>query len=215
MISITQSAALPDASCPGGELRYVTQHFRALQGLRLAPLWGASVLLAVVAPLFQLSRWHATEILISAVIAFAGIWLPWSHLWYRRHYGTIVNPTPQSSASGFMIAMVIFLALLVGSALFQSLDRHRAALNLWIVLLSTLPPCFYLGPPSILIRLRRALYIAGSVILFLIPCSVFFLHPSKWLVLFSISATLLLLSLYDHWLLHYLLHKRTPEITYD
>jgi hypothetical protein len=215
MFSILQSAALPDASRPGGELRYITEHFRTLQGLRLAPFWAASLLIAIVIPLFQLSRWHATEIWIIVLVAFAAIWLPWSHAWYRRNYGTIVKPTPQPAPSGLTIAIVIFAALLIGSALFQSLDLHRGALNLWIVLLFTLPPCFYLGPPSIFIRLRRALYSAGSAALFFIPCSVLFLHPSRWFVISAVSGTLLLLSLYDHWLLHHFLHPGASEISHD
>jgi hypothetical protein len=215
MLSILQSAAFPDASCSGGELRYITAHFRALQGLRLAPFWAASLLVAIVAPLFHLSRWHAAEILIAAVIALAAICLPWSHGWYRRNYGTIMNPTPQPAPLGLRIAMLIFAALFIGSALFQSLDRHRGALNLWIVLLFMLPPCFYPGPPSIFIRLRRALYTAGSAALFFIPCSVFFLHPSRWFVISAVSGTLLLLSLYDHWLLHHFLHPGALEISHD
>jgi len=215
MLSILQSVALPDASCPGGELRYITAHFRALQGLRLAPLWAAFLLIAFVAPLFQLSRGHAGEVLIIVVIAFAAIWLPWSHGWYRRNYGTIVNPTPQPAPLGLRIAMLIFAALFIGSALFQSLDRHRGALNFSIFLLFTLPPCFYPEPPSIFIRLRRALYTAGTAALFFILCSVFFLHPSRWFVISASSGTLLLLSLYDHWLLHHFLHPDAPEISHD
>jgi hypothetical protein len=57
------------------------------------------------------------------------------------------------------------------------------------------------------------LYIAGSVVLFLIPASVLFLHPSKRLVLSSFCGTLLLLSLYDHWLLHHFLHPGTVEVS--
>jgi hypothetical protein len=99
-----QTAALPDASRREEELHYITEHFRALQGLRLAPLWAALLLVAVVTPLFQLSRWHAAEISIIAVIAFAAIWLPWSHAWYRRNYGIIaahsIFGSPSSSHFG-------------------------------------------------------------------------------------------------------------------
>jgi hypothetical protein len=215
MLSILHSTALPDPRCPGGELRYITQHFRVLQGLRLAPLWAATLLIAIAVPLFQLSRWHAGEIFIIAVIAFAAIWLPWSHAWYRRNYGTIVTPTPQEAPLGLKIALLIYAAFFIGSALFPSLDHHRGALNLWFSLWFTLPPCFYPGPPSIFIRLRRALYTAGSVILVFIPFSILFLHPSRWFVISAVSGTLLLLSLYDHWLLHNFLHPSAPEISHD
>jgi hypothetical protein len=210
-----QTAALPDASRRGEELHYITEHFRALQGLRLAPLWAALLLVAVVTPLFQLSRWHAAEISIIAVIAFAAIWLPWSHAWYRRNYGIIVTPAPRLAAPGFAFTMVVFMIVFAGTAIISSLDRYRGAFNLWIALIFTLRPCFAIGPPSVLIRLRRALYTAGSAAIFLIPGSVPLLHPSKWLVISAVSATLLLLSLYDHWLLHHFLHPSTSEISYD
>jgi uncharacterized membrane protein len=68
-------------------------------------------------------------------------------------------------------------------------------------------------PPSPLIRLRRALYIAGTVIVFLLIGSVPFVHPSNWLPLSTVSSTLLILSLYDHWLLRHFLHEGTSEIS--
>jgi hypothetical protein len=210
-----QTAALSDASPRGEELRYVTEHFRALQGLRMAPLWAAMLLLVIVASLFHVSRSHLVEATIIGGIPFAAIWVPWSNAWYRRHYGTIVKPASQPVAPGFAFTMVVFMIVFVGSAIFSSLDRYRGAFNLWIPLMFTLRPCFEIGPPSMLIRLRRALYTTGSAAIFLIPCSVPFLHPSKWLVVSSISATLLLLSLYDHWLLHHFLHPGTSEISYD
>jgi hypothetical protein len=212
---IMQADALPDASRRGEELRYITEHFRALQGLRLAPLWAAFLVLAIVSPLFRLSPWRSAEMLVIGGIAFAAVWLPWSHFWYRRHYGTIVKPAPQPAAPGFVFTMIVFMIVFVGRSIFSSLDRYRGAFNLWIPLLFTLRPCFDVGPPSMLIRLRRALYIAGSATIFFIPGSVPFLHPSKWLVISTISATLLLLSLYDHWLLHHFLHPGTLEISYD
>ena len=210
-----QTAALPDASPREEELRYVTGHFRALQGLRLAPFWAAMLLLVIVASSFHVSPWHLVETMIIGVIALTAIWLPWSHAWYRRHYGTIVKPTPQPAAPGFAFTMVVFMIVFVGRSVFSSLDQYRGAFNLWIALLFTLRPCFDVGPPSIFIRLRRALYIAGSAAIFFIPGSVPFLHPSKWFVLSTISATFLLLSLYDHWLLHHFLHPGTLEISYD
>jgi hypothetical protein len=213
MQTLMQAEALPDPSSPGGELRYVTEHFLSLQGLRVAPLWAAFLLDAIVSPLFQPTRRHAAEMLIF-VIAIAALWLPWSHAWYRRHYGTIVKSAPQP-VPGLAFTIVVFMIVFAGSALFHSLDRYRGALNLWIVLMFTLPPCCYLGAPSLLIRLRRALYITASVAIFFTVGSVPFLHPSKWLVISGICTTLLLLSLYDHWLLHHLLHGGIAEPSDD
>jgi hypothetical protein len=153
--------------------------------------------------------------LIIAMIAIAAIWLPWSHAWYRRNYGTIVNPTPQPAPLGLKIAILIYAGFFIGSGLFQSFSPYRGTLNLWAVLTFTLPPCFYPGPPSIFIRLRRALYTAGSATIFFVPWSVLFLHPSRYVVISAVSGTLLLLNLYDHWLLHHFLHPVALETSHD
>ena len=61
------------------------------------------------------------------------------------------------------------------------------------------------------------LYIAGSAAIFFAILSVPFvplLHSSKWLLLEIVCTTLLVLSLYDHWLLNHLLSAR-PEVSYD
>ena len=208
-----QTATLPDAGFPGDELRYVTEHFRDLQGLRFAPFWTAGLLVAIVLPFFPLSRLHTVEMLIIGFLALAAIWIPSPHAWYRRHYGTIVAPVPRQPAPGLGLVMVGFLVAFAGSALFSSLDRYRGAFNLWVVLIWMLPICFSAGPPSPLIRLRRVLYSAACLILFLIPGSIPFLHPSKWLVISSICGTLLVLNLHDHWLLRHFLHPGAAEVS--
>jgi hypothetical protein len=43
-----QIATLNDASNHGQELRHLTVHFRDLQGLRMAPFWGALLLLTIL-----------------------------------------------------------------------------------------------------------------------------------------------------------------------
>jgi hypothetical protein len=208
-----QSAVLPDANSRGEELRYLTEHFRELQGLRVAPLWAVTLLVAIVAPLLRLSRWHALEMLIVGWVTLAAICIPWSAAWYRRTYGRIVAPARRQPVPGLGFALIAFMIVFAGSALFSSLDRYRGAFNLWIALIFTLPTCFYVAPSSAFIRLRRVLYIAGSAIIFLLPGSVPFLHPSRWLLISAFSATLLLLSLYDHWLLRHFLHPDTSEIS--
>ena len=44
-----QTATLSDASSQGQELRYLTAHFRDLQGFRMAPFWGALLVLTSLA----------------------------------------------------------------------------------------------------------------------------------------------------------------------
>jgi apolipoprotein N-acyltransferase len=136
-----QTATLPDAGFPGDELRYVTEHFRDLQGLRFAPFWTAGLVVAIMLPFFPLSRLHTVEMLIIGFLALAVIWIPSSHAWYRRHYGTIVAPVPRQPAPGLGLVMVGFLVAFAGSALFSSLDRYRGAFNLWLVLIWMLPIC--------------------------------------------------------------------------
>jgi hypothetical protein len=211
-----QTAALPSTDVPGDELRYVTEHFRDLQGLRFAPFWTAGLLVSIVLPFFPLSRSHVVMLVIG-FLALAAIWIPWSHAWYRRNYGTIEAPVRRQSAPGlrivFIAFLIVFLIVFIRNALFSSLDRYPAAFNLWLVLFWMLPICFYAGPPTLRIRLRCVLYRAGCLILFFIPGSITFLHPSKWLVISSICGTLLVLSLYDHWLLRHFLHPGTPEVS--
>jgi hypothetical protein len=185
---------------------------RELQGLRLAPFWIGALFAALVMPLFSFSSLRAMETLIVCFVAFGAIWIPWSGAWYRRRYGTIVSPA-RRRAPYLTAAMIVFLIIFAGSAVFSALDRYRGALNLWVVLIPILPTCFYVVPPSPLIRLRRALYIAGSVTILLFVGSVPFSHPSKWLLLSTVSSTLLILSLYDHWLLRHFLHEGTSEIS--
>jgi hypothetical protein len=44
-----QAATLSEASGQGQKLRYLTAHFRDLQGLRMAPFWAALLLLTSLA----------------------------------------------------------------------------------------------------------------------------------------------------------------------
>jgi hypothetical protein len=121
--------ALSDASLRGEELRYVTEHFGDLKGLRVAPFWAGVLLVTVVIPLFSLSRLRALEALILFFVVLAAIWIPWSGAWYRRHYGTVVNPE-RSRAPFLGAAMIVFLIIYSGSALFSTLDRYRGDLSL-------------------------------------------------------------------------------------
>lgn len=96
-----------------------------------------------------------------------------------------------------------------------SLDPYRGSLNLWTILLYTVPRCFYLAPATIVIRLRRALYIAGGLSIIFWIVSLLFLHPLKWIVWASLCSTLLLFKLCDHWLLDHLLNNTRPELSRD
>jgi hypothetical protein len=216
----------------GEELRYVTEHFRDMQGMRTAPVWAALLLLSGLSAYIRLSRWHAVDLAICIFVLFVAVWLPWSNALYKRRYGMVANatpqpkplsildpnPTPRWHSSGYLWAMLILLAVFIGTSLFRGLDMYRGALNLWIVLLFTLPRCFYSTPANGFIRFRRALYITGSSIIFTAIAAIPFLHAphsAKWPLLETISATLLILSLYDHWLLNTLMTGGHREASYD
>jgi hypothetical protein len=206
--------ALLTSTTRGEELSYVTRHFRDLQGMRMAPAWAALLLLAIVSASIGLSRGHVAGVGILIIALFFAVWLPWSGAWYKRHYGLVANLAPQY-VPGLSWAMIAFLVVFVGTGIFGRLDAYRGVLNMWICLLFTLPVCFYPAPASIPIRLRRALYIVGTLAIFSTIGSVPFLHESKWLLLAVITATLLLLNLYDHWLLNQLLTRNQPESSHD
>ena len=207
--------ALLVASHVGDQLRYVTEHLRDLQGLRLAPVWVLLMGIGVLRASTRLSARHVVEIAILLLVLFVIVWLPWSNAWYNRRYGMVEKPAIQPNGAGLFWAMIALTAIFVGTAVIPSLDPYRGSLNLWAVLLYTVPRCFYFAPATIVIRLRRALYIAGSLSIIFLIGSLLFLHPSKWIVLAALCSMLLLLNLYDHWLLDHLLNDTRPELSGD
>jgi len=52
-------AATDDASNQGQKLRYVTAHFRDLQGLRMAPYWGALLVLTSLGNIGPFPKGHS------------------------------------------------------------------------------------------------------------------------------------------------------------
>lgn len=217
----------------GEELRYVTEHFHDLQGLYFAWFWAGLLFLCFLSSSTQLSRGHILIVAVSIIALFLPVGVPCNHAWYKR-YGMVqnrgpefypsrplsildTNPAPRRRSSGLFWAWLGIWAIFVGTGLFRGLDAHLSALNLWVALWLTVPRCFYPAPANGFIQLLRALYVAGSAAIFFAIFSVPFvplLHSSKLLLLEIICATLLVLSLYDHWLLNHLLTAR-PEVSYD
>jgi len=224
-----QSEALVAAGRRGEELRYVTEHFRDLQGLYFAPFWAWLLLLVLVRASTQLSGRHLLlEISLTALFPLAGI--PCANAWYKR-YGVVqahtpepkplsildTNPPRRRSVLGFLIVLVGISIVFTATLLSRRLDEYRAVLNLWIALVFTVPRCFYSAPAILTIQLRRGLYIVGSAIIFFVVLCIPLmgpLHSSRWFLLEIICTTLLALSLYDHWLLNHLL-RACPEASYD
>jgi hypothetical protein len=199
------SDALLAASRRGEQLRYVTEHFYDLQGLRSVPFWAAWLLLSVFEPAAR--PWHRyfVGIWILFLLLFFAVWLPWISDWYKRYYGKVMVDSSRSDRLRIYLLMLFLLALPAG-LLFPSLGAYSGYLGPWFVFLITLPRCLHAATAVIPIRLGIFLYIGGSLaILFLIGCAPF-VHLSVWVVNAEVCATLLALSLYDHWLLNHLLN---------
>lgn len=99
----------------GEQLRYVTEHFQDLQGLRLAPFW-AYVLISV---LFE--RVHRPDkmiflILVGGLLLLAVSWV-WVGRWYRNRYGLVMKPVAQQSysrAQAWLGVIVIVIGTAIG-----------------------------------------------------------------------------------------------------
>ena len=111
-----QTDALLATTRRGDELRYVTEHFRDLQGLYLAWVWAGLLVLCFLRSSTLLSRAHIVIVAVSIVVLFLSLGVPYIHAWYER-YGVVksralgisqsnplsileINPAPRLGASG-------------------------------------------------------------------------------------------------------------------
>src|SRR5580698_8360081 len=86
-----QTSTLSEASSNGQELHYLTAHFRDLQGLRMAPFWGALLVLTSLARTGSFLRGHLAWAAFVLIVAHFGS----AHLigrWYERRYGVVKEP---------------------------------------------------------------------------------------------------------------------------
>jgi hypothetical protein len=74
----------------GEELRYLTEHYRDLQGLRYAPGCAALLLFCAAGAALHLGRWTALVGLALVGVA-AVLWGKWCGGWYERHYGVVAE----------------------------------------------------------------------------------------------------------------------------
>jgi hypothetical protein len=222
-----RTEALVALSRRGEELRYVTEHFRDLQGLRSAPFWAGLLALSYVAMTHPLSRWHYAMLALAIVFVSFG-WLIWSARWYRSRYGAVTNPEPRvpsgiisimhpepppqrAMGSGYAAVNFVLLFLWIVPMLFERFHRRENQFGLLILTLIVLPRCFHAVPASGPIRMRRALAIIGTVAVLVTDLNFLFARVGKWTNLAVVCATLLLLDLYDHWLLTRLLRGGSVE----
>jgi hypothetical protein len=231
---MAQTDAMVAMGRRGEELKYVTEHFRDLQGLYFAWLWGGMLALSMLRSSGRISRGHLLIVIASFLALFLLVGIPCIRAWYRR-YGvverrdpqirstwplSILNEKPAPRPSAQWSAPLLILAswiLIEGIALFRSTDRYLGVLNLWSVLVLTIPRCFFYPTPNGFIQLRRALYIVGSAVIFFIIFSYPYVPAVRQLgmrVPEIICGTLVVLSLYDNWLLGHLLNA-LPEAGYE
>jgi hypothetical protein len=231
---MAQTDAMVAMGRRGEELKYVTEHFRDLQGLYFAWLWGGMLVLLMLSSSGRISRRHLLIVTASFLALFLLVGIPCIRAWYRR-YGvverrdpeiqstwplSILNekPAPRPRAQGSAALLILASWFLTeGMALFRSTDGYLGVLNLWFALVLTIPRCFFYPTPNGFIQLRRATYIVGSAVIFFIIFSYPYVPAVRHLgmrVPEIICGTLVALSLYDHWLLRHLLSART-EAAYE
>lgn len=215
------------------ELRYVTSHFKDLQGLRLAPVWAAFLVLSGAGPsLRHLLLWQRAAAGL-AIILPSLAWLIWSNRWYEHRYGRVTIPE-RTISSGFISILhpgakpgelqnhsavfvtYIFMALSLAPHLFHRFDgRFGSQIGMLSLILFVVPRCIYATTDNSQVRLRQALSIAGAGVICAVYGSYLIAQIGEWSYLAFTCATLLLLDLYDHWLLTRLLSGGRAEHSYE
>jgi hypothetical protein len=232
-----QTAALNDVSSQGQELRYLTAHFRDLQGLRMAPFWGALLVLTILGKTGSFSRGHLAWAAFVLTAAQFG-WLYLSGRWYERRYGVVKEPEsrvpsglisilhpearPQRGAkprygylSGQFALFFLMWALMYVPRMFLG---HRAEPGLLAVFLGAyqvVPRCFYPVTNNFSVLLRRFFSSTALIAMAGIYLEYRFGRISLWTWMALQFSFLLVLDLYDHWLFNHLLSSDFTEQSHE
>ena len=232
-----QVATFSDTSSRNQELRYLTAHFRDLQGLRMAPFWLALLVLTSLAKTGSVSRGHLSWAAVVLITAQFG-WLRLSGRWYERRYGVVKEPEP-AVPSGLISIMhpepevrnplarrygylsdvnaVLFL-LWTFTFVPDMFLGHRAQPGIFaffVAVFLVLPRCLCPVTKNWSVFLRRILAATALIAIVGIYLEYRFAQMDllTWMaVLFSV---LLLLDLYDHWLLNHLLSGDFTERSHE
>jgi hypothetical protein len=221
-----QVMPISDASSRGQELRYVTAHFRDLQGLRMVPFWAALLVLAALANAGSFSRGHlAWAVLAAGALQFG--WLYISGRWYAQRYGVVKEPEPPVPSefisimhredepsrppnryygyySGKWATLILMWAMILLPNIFIGHGRP-GNFALMIAVFQIFPRCLYPITNNWLILLRRILASAALIAIIGIYINYRFAQIGLWAYMATLLSVLLLLDLYDHWLLNHLL----------
>jgi hypothetical protein len=235
-----QAATFSDASGQGQELRYLTAHFRDLQGLRMAPFWGTLLVLTCLAKTGSFSRGHLAWAAFAFTAAQFG-WLRLSGRWYELRYGVVKEPEPavpsglisimhpearpQRAAnplarrygylSGINAVLFLLWALMFVPEMFLG---HRAQPGLFAFLLAAyqvFPRCIYPVTNNWSVFLRRILAATVLIAMVGIYLEYRFARIDLWTWMALLLSFLLLLDLYDHWLLNHLLSSDFTEGSHE
>jgi hypothetical protein len=225
-----QAATLNDVSSQGQELSYLTAHFRDLQGLRMAPFWGALLVLTRLAKTGSFSRVHLAWAAVVLIAAQFG-WLHLSGRWYERRYGVVKEPEPpvpsglisimhpearsQRAANplarryGYLSGINAVLFLLWAFTFLPDIFLgHHTQPGLFAALLAAyqlFPRCIYPVTSNWSVLLRRILAATAMIAIVKIYLEFRFAQMDLWTWMAVLFSVLLLLDLYDHWLLNHLL----------
>lgn len=185
------------------QLRYVTENFSNLQTLKVGPLWILLLLIMAIGESLPHSRTKLVWIAYLALFAFFAAWAPTINRWYKHRYGFVeesklhVLQGRQRRLLGWLIMSVLFLEL--------SLLHEWVTFSSLLPLTLTLPGCFYPASSMRITRIRRELYIGGSVSILFLALIGGWRPTHPWILMTGSSLIVLLLGTYDQWLLDRLL----------
>ena len=183
------------------DLRYVTQHFTDLQGLRLVPVWA----LMALTPLVKTACLSELKTIVVMVVPFVILAASFFGMrrWYRWRYGLVMRPAaPVSTGSPWQkraLLVVIGFAVAAWSLHpFDLVEKTYVELLAWIWLS---PRCFEPVPGSGVLVMRRVLYTVALLLVTTMSFWDWFGHSSKGVALQGLTISMLILGIYDHWLL--------------
>jgi len=234
-----QAATLSDAPSRGQELRYLTAHFRDLQGLRMAPFWFALLILTSLAKTGSFSRGHlawSAAVLIAAQFG----WLHLGGRWYDRRYGvvkeaepsvrsgliSIMHPeaphygaNPLARRYGYLSGVNAVLFLLWAFSIVPDIFLgHRPGywqLVMFVTVFQVFPRCIYPVTNNWSVLLRRIFAVTATIAMIGIYLEFRFARMDLWTWMALLLSFLLLLDIYDHWLLNHLISGDFTERSHE
>jgi len=205
---------------PTDEIGYVTQHFRDLQGLRMAVVWGIALAFGLLPTRWVHKPGQAIALFLAAIsiCAISFFFMP---RWYQNRYGFLAHSTsPQYHLLSLKIGLFTLLAIFfscmffangaqLGKLLIPGLSILGMALFFMVRACEKVPSI-----PSVHVRRALALLVVATA-----AASILHIFIGSWTSdrLFLPTVTALFLAyLYDHWLLQHLLRRRrSPEMLHD